>query len=222
MIKAFLFDMDGTLLDTEILWLESVQSFLRDQSITLSSDEILAVVYGIAWNDIYQELRRRFPQLTQSKDEMSKEICGHFFRLREQRDIQIYSSVELLKALAKDYPVAIVSGSDSTFIEYGIELMNIKPELEFFLGGEHYSPGKPDPSCYLMAAEKLGLPPEVCLVFEDSAAGIKSAKAAGMHCVALVRGDRPSQHVELADMIVDDLSAFSIDEYTDAYQRKSA
>ncbi|MDP8244009.1 MAG: HAD family phosphatase [Candidatus Hinthialibacter antarcticus] len=222
MIEAFLFDMDGTLLDTEVLWLESVQSFLQEQSILLPREEALSVVYGIAWSDIYQELRRRYPQLQQSKDAMSKVICEHFFRLREQRDIRIHSSVELLKQLATTHPIAIVSGSDSKFIEYGIDLMDIRSLLKFYLGGEHYSPGKPDPCCYQMAAQRLGLSPDACLVFEDSSAGIRAAKAAGMHCVALARSGRPMQDVELADMILNDLAAFSLDEYLDEFQQKTA
>lgn len=222
MIEAFLFDMDGTLLDTEVLWLEAVQSFLQEQSISLSTEDTLAVVYGIAWNDIYLELRQRYPQLQQSKQAMSEAICGHFFRLREQRDIRIHSSVELLKQLSATHPIAIVSGSDSKFIEYGIDLMDIRAQIKFYLGGEHYSPGKPDPACYLMAAQRLKLAPDACLVFEDSTAGIRSAKAAGMHCVALARSGRPIQEVELADMILDDLADFSIDTYRDEFQRKTA
>lgn len=222
MIDAFLFDMDGTLLDTEVLWLESVQSFLKDQFIELKMDDALQIIYGIAWNDIYIELRRRYPQLTQSKKEMSAIICAQFFRLREERDIRIHSSVDLLKELAQTYPVAIVSGSDSKFIEYGIDLMDIRSLLKFYLGGEHYSPGKPDPSCYQMAAQRLNLAPEQCLVFEDSTAGIRAAKAAGMHCVALSRKGRPVQEIEMADMIFDDLGDFSLEDFLDQVQKKTA
>lgn len=222
MIEAFLFDMDGTLLDTEVLWLEAVQSFLNDQSIELKTEEALKIIYGIAWNDIYIELHRRYPQLTQSKQEMSEQICAHFFRLREERDIRIHSSVELLKQLAKTHPIAIVSGSDSKFIEYGIDLMDIRSILKFYLSGEHYSPGKPDPACYKLAAQRLNLAPEQCLVFEDSTAGIRAAKTAGMHCVALSRTGRPVQEIELADMIFNDLGDFTLDAFLDEIQRKTA
>lgn len=213
MIKAYLFDMDGTLLDTEVLWLESVQLYLVEKDVTLDHEELMNLVYGISWADIYKDIRARYAHLTQSQEEMSQDITSHFFRLREERDIRIQSSVDLLKRLSQTHPVAIVSGSDSRFIEYGIDLMEIRSNLQFYLAGDQYSPGKPDPTCYRMAAERLSLEPDECLVFEDSKAGILSAKAAGMHCVALARESRPAQDISGADWVLNDLERFDLDEY---------
>ena len=65
-------------------------------------------------------------------------------------------------------------------------------------------------------AEKLGLPPSECLVFEDSSAGVKGAKSADMHCVALVQQGRPPQDVSGADLVLNNLSEFSLEDYMES------
>jgi len=88
--------------------------------------------------------------------------------------------------------------------------LGLRDAVSFSLGAEDYGPGKPDPSCFLMAAERLGVNPEQCVVFEDSAAGVLAAKSAGMSCVALVRPGLPEQDVTSADRVVEDLGDFDI------------
>ncbi|HOZ45856.1 MAG TPA: HAD family phosphatase [Candidatus Hydrogenedentes bacterium] len=214
MIRAFLFDMDGTLLDTEILWVDAMDVFLAECGISMSREEIIELVYGIASIDIFEELGRRYPRLAaMSFEEMVERFHPHFVRLRESRDVRIMSSIELLKRLAADYPVAIVSGSSTRHVTHGIEMMGIESHLAFFLAGEHYRSGKPDPECYLAAAHRLEMSPFDCLVFEDSTAGVRAAKGAGMHCVALARPDRPTQDLTEADWVLADLGAFSVKAY---------
>ena len=116
----------------------------------------------------------------------------------------------LLKRLARDMPVCIVSGSPRTDVEMGIDLMDVHDDLKFIISSEDYSIGKPDPSCFLMAAAKLNVSPKECVVFEDSSAGIQAAKAAGMRAVALVRQGLPEQDVSTADQIIEDLAYFDI------------
>ena len=114
----------------------------------------------------------------------------------------------MLKKLAESYPVAIVSGSPRRDIEEGIQSMEIEPYIEFYLGSEDYYPGKPDPACYLTAAARFSLPPQKCLVFEDSYAGVRAAKSAGMYCIGLRRPGAPYQDLRSADRILQDLSEF--------------
>ena len=69
------------------------------------------------------------------------------------------------------------------------------------------------PACFLLGAERLGLPPSECLVFEDSTAGIRAAKAAGMVCVALQRPGRPPQDTRRADEVLADLAESRLQKY---------
>jgi beta-phosphoglucomutase-like phosphatase (HAD superfamily) len=107
--------------------------------------------------------------------------------------------------------VAIVSGSPRVDVQDGVELLGIAPLLRFFLGSEDYPRGKPDPAGFLLAAQRLGAAPADCLVFEDSAAGVRAARAAGMRCVALARPGAPAQDLSDADLVLNDLGGFSPD-----------
>ncbi len=213
MVKAFLFDLDGTLLDSEILWVEALEMFMAENGDPISHEAALEIVYGVSWEDIFIEVARRYPGVAAHLEDMYGGLQRCFVKLRDSRDVRIAGSIECLKRLAAEYPVAIVSGSFVQDIAHGVELMGIGAYIQFFLGGEHYSPGKPDPACYLMAAQKLNLPPGECLAFEDSTLGIQAAKDAGMHCVALARKGRPAQKVSRADWVLEDLSLFSPEAY---------
>jgi HAD superfamily hydrolase (TIGR01509 family) len=208
--RAFLFDLDGTLLDTEILWVKATEEYVAANGGRIEADEALRIVYGRAWSDVRSELVRRLPHLNRTAAEMQADLKAHLAPLRQRQDVRIAPSIELLRRLAARWPVAIVSGSPREDVEYGIDLMGIRPLLALSLASEDYTPGKPDPACFRAAADRLGVPPTECVVFEDSAAGVKAAKAAGMYCVALVRPGRPAQDVSAADERLPDLGAFRL------------
>ncbi len=212
MIRAACFDLDGTLVDSELLWARATHDYLRDLGCELALNDLISIVYGHAWSSIHARLVRLFPD--QFKNRTAKTTAGELqdYYLRHRVDptaIIIPSSVECLRRLAKKIPVTIVSGSPRDAIQECIELMGIEDCISFFIGSEDYAVGKPDPACYRLAAERLRLPPEECVVFEDSTAGVRSAKAAGMYCVALKRlYDGPAQDLNAADVVMTDLAEF--------------
>jgi beta-phosphoglucomutase-like phosphatase (HAD superfamily) len=95
-------------------------------------------------------------------------------------------------------------------VEEAASLMKVKDLLAFCLGADDYPKGKPDPGCFLKAAEIFGVPPRECLVFEDSTAGVAAAKKAGMYCVGLKRPSAPDQDISAADEIYQDLADFRL------------
>lgn len=204
--QAFLFDLDGTLIDSEVVWVEAVGRALAAQGAPVDTNTVLALVYGHAWSDIWRVVAERWPQAFESAEQMLGVTRAEFMALRPERDLRIASSIDLLRALATTSPVAVVSGSACADVARELAAAGILECVRFYLGNEDCSPGKPDPACYLLAAERLGIPAARCLVFEDSAAGVRAAKAAGMGCVALCRPDRPVQDVTQADWIVHDLA----------------
>ncbi len=208
MIKAAIFDLDGTLMDTEVLWVSAVEQYLNDQGHAISYEEALAIVYGHSWTSIYDDIINRFPEIDQTSEEMEEVLRIYMNDMQNGNDMIIEGSHRLLKRLSGEMPVCIVSGSPVQDIETAVNRMDIASEIKFVLGAEDYAIGKPDPMCFLLAAEKLGVFPKECVVFEDSSAGIQAAKAAGMKCVALVRPGVPEQDVSGADLVVDDLAYF--------------
>ncbi len=211
MIKAYIFDLDGTLMDSDILWVKATKKYLDDNNCNVTEDETMDIVYGKSWRSVYENIAKRFPKLNISIDEMDRAIYPIFLELRDKGDIRIIESINLLISLSHDYPVCIVSGASRRDIEHSAKIMGAEEVLSFYLGSEDYIHGKPSPDCFLLAAEKLGLKPSECLVFEDSTAGVKAAKAAGMFCVALARKHCPRQNVENADIILDSLSKFNLE-----------
>jgi len=209
MIAGCFFDLDGTLVNTEPMWVRAIISSLEELSCKLEKEKADGIIYGRSWLDIYEDLRRLYPVIP-PRPEFENRIEGYFGKIKQEGGFIINSSVELLKKLSNEVPIAIVSGSTSEVVGDWISELGLDSYIQFYMGCEDYPHGKPDPICYLMAAERLGVSPESCLVFEDSAAGVKSAKSAGMYCVALSLLGSREQDIEAADLILNDLNYIDV------------
>jgi len=213
MIKAFIFDLDGTLIDSEVLWCKSLQRVIESRNLPITEAYTYELVFGRAWSDIVGRLRKDYPSLREDDGALELESLKHYRTLRGTTDIRIPSSIRLLERLAQRYPVAIVSGSTRGQIADAITMMGVTGKLKFYLGSEDYPRGKPDPLCFLLAAQRFGVEPAECLVFEDSAAGVGAAKAAGMTCIALKLHGHAAQDVSTAAEILTDLADFNAARY---------
>ena len=206
MIRAVIFDLDGTLIDSEILRSKAVERYVASRGLSVTEAYAHEVVFGRAWSDIVGRLRQDYPSLTEDTGRIERETVRLYEALRGRTDIRIPGSILLLKRLSERFPVAIVSGSTRGQIADAVRMMEIESRLAFVLGSEDYPRGKPDPGCFLMAARRFGVQPGECLVFEDSLAGVRAAKAAGMRCIALRRDGHGANTLGEADEIVDDLA----------------
>jgi beta-phosphoglucomutase len=116
--------------------------------------------------------------------------------------------MELIRGLKElGFKLAIASSTPRVNIEFAIEQLKMADLFDGFVGAEDVTRGKPDPEVFLKAAQKVGVPPERCVVFEDAVAGVIAAKRGGMKCVA-VTTTNPSSALEEAgaDLVVDSLS----------------
>lgn len=208
MIKAALFDLDGTLQDSEVLWVKATGDYVRDFGVPLSHEDETRIVYGRSWRSIHEDVSALIPGPAKTFEEMADEVRVYFKKLFAVSDIAIPGSVALFRRLAKTMPVAIVSGSTRQDIGDAVESLGLGDAISFYLGCEDYGPGKPAPDCFLLGAKHAGVDPSECVVFEDSTAGVLAAKAAGMKAVALKLPGHPEQDVSAADMILTDLAGF--------------
>jgi beta-phosphoglucomutase-like phosphatase (HAD superfamily) len=209
-ISAVLFDLDGTLIDTEPMLVDAVRALIETRGGTFSHSQAQELVLGKSARDIYRDIHHSFPGLFTSDNEIESGIEVIYKEYCQANDILIPSSIQLLRKLAGRFPVAIVSGSHTRTVEEAADHMKVRELLAFCLGADDYPRGKPDPGCFLQAASMLDIPPEECLVFEDSEAGVAAAKNAGMYCVGLKRPEAPSQDLSLADEICRDLAEFKL------------
>jgi beta-phosphoglucomutase-like phosphatase (HAD superfamily) len=98
----------------------------------------------------------------------------------------------------------IVSSTPRANIELVLDSLGVKALLDAIVGEEDVSRGKPDPQGFLLGAERLGVPPPECVVFEDAPEGIAAGKAAGMRCIG-VATTRPPERLGEADLVVPSL-----------------
>ncbi len=209
-ISAVIFDLDGTLIDTEPMLVDAVRELVINRGGTLSHDNAQELVLGKSARDIYQEIHQAFPGIFSSDEEIDSGVEVIYKEYCQVNDILIPGSIGLLRKLARVFPVAIVSGSHTRTVEEAAAYMGVKDLLTFCLGADDYQKGKPDPGCFLKAASMLDIPPEECLVFEDSEAGVTAAKNARMYCIGLKRPEAPPQDLSLADEIYADLAEFKL------------
>ena len=212
-LQAVIFDMDGTLIDSEVLWVEAIEAALRQRGAPVSRAEMVRLVYGHAWPDIYRQIEVRYAGLYPSRQAMEAVTVPLFREYSRRRDIRIHASIDLLKHLALSFPVAIVSGSTRSRVRETVAALGLGPCLRACFACEDVPAGKPDPAGFLKAAQAMGVPPSGCLVFEDSAAGVRAAKAAGMACVALRRENAGEQDLSAADLVLSSLGDFDLERF---------
>ena len=211
MQRAFLFDLDGTITDTDVLWSPALRDTLAALGCDAEPEWVDATVYGRAWSSIYADITARFPKLAAiPSDELAIASVPHFKKLVAQTDVAIPGSVALVRRLAAaGEALAIVSGSTRAQVADALSLVGLSGLFGAIVASEDVLRGKPDPEGFLLAARRLGAHPANCTVFEDSAAGVRAGKAAGMRVIALRLPDHPPQDVSQADLVLSDLSQFA-------------
>ena len=205
---AFLFDLDGTLIDSEMLWARAIVGWMATYSVKAEVNTIAAFVFGHSWLDIHAALLERYPTLPQrTAPENALELRAHYNRVATNlQDIIIPSAVAFYRQTAEIAPCAIVSGSPHSDVDAAARFCGIDGQTAFVLGMEDYARGKPAPDGYLLAARRLGVDPARCIVFEDSTAGVRSGLAAGMKVVGIDRNSVVRQDFTGCLLTVRDLS----------------
>ena len=142
------------------------------------------------------------------------------FRRRIGSDIRpLPGAVELIKSLHKrGIRQAIASSATPENIAVIIRALGIESCFQAIAFGSEVPEGKPSPQIYLLAAERLGVKPAGCVVFEDAVAGVAGAKSAGMKCIA-VTNSHPEEKLQKADLVVKTLEDVSIDYLTALFRR---
>lgn len=209
-VRAVLFDLDGTLVDSERQCAEAVARTLDKLGRRITDSE-RAFVVGHGWNEIHALLESGAP-LGLSRDELILRAGAERTRIiDEQGFVVLAGAVELVRAAhAAGLPVAIVSGSSRSEIADAVRLLGIEREVRFFVGAEDVQRGKPAPDGYLLAAEKLRVAPRDCVVLEDSTAGILAALAAGMVVVATSAANFAGQAQDAAHRVVASLAEIEL------------
>jgi len=141
------------------------------------------------------------------------EIKAAAFARRFPREVRpLTDGQATLRAMAEaGYRIAIVSGALASEIAMVVERFGLGRWVEATVSGDEVPEGKPNPAPYLLGAERLGVPPEACLVIEDAPPGVRAAKRAGMRCLAVDRtGDPEALYAAGADQVVTQLTPATV------------
>ena len=136
-IGAYLFDMDGTLVETERFWSIGLCDLLRADGFELPFEEAYRIVCGHSWNSIYQDIVARFPsEGAYDVDAQADRLKPCYLRAREGADLTIPGSTEAFLALARHTPCAIVSGSRREDVEETADLLGIRDSIALIVGAQ--------------------------------------------------------------------------------------
>jgi len=225
MLRAVIFDFDGVITDSEVLHLRAFNQSLAQYGIEITKNDYYTTYLGLNDNDCYRLLvekgllkmdeqqinalmtqkKKMFEQLAKTEGKMIEGVRD-FLSMLEQNNI----------------PMAICSGSLLTEVEMVLDEARLGHLFEVIVSGEQVKKGKPDPEGFLLTLKRLNnnvtsaeagnknyILPSDCVVIEDSHWGLKAAKAAGMHTIA-VTNSYDAEQLRMADKITDRLNELSI------------
>lgn len=196
MPELLIFDLDGTLIDSEPLAARAVSEVLIADGFPVSVEAMIARFTGVSSERMVQEVETEHGRpLAADFGERANALLAEIFT-RELKTVP--GAVAALDALA--IPKCVASNSPPDYIEHALGLVALDrlfgPEARF--SADQVARPKPEPDVFLHAAQTMGAAPEACLVIEDSFSGVRAARAAGMSVVAYVGGSHlsePEAHV---------------------------
>jgi HAD superfamily hydrolase (TIGR01509 family) len=203
-VEAVVFDLDGVLVDSEIWWDEVRIEFAAGLGrLWTASDR--AAIMGSNTRQWRSRMRNRL-QLEVPEEEIERVVIdGMLERYARLGPPAIEGAVEAVHELARSYPLAVASSAPLRIIEAALDGLGVRRLFRTIASSDEVPAGKPAPDVYLLAAHRLGVRPEACLVVEDSLNGVLAARAAGMHVVLVPNvsippapGARESAHRVLA------------------------
>lgn len=175
--QALIFDLDGTLADTMPVHFWAYKHILREFGIDFTP-EIFATLAGIPAVGTIEKLNEMFGT------RMNAEEVGHFKEAEYEKIMHkmkpILPVVELAKKYHGDLPMAVGTGGYKRLAWKTMEICGLDKYFDILVSNEDVARPKPFPDTFLKCAERMGVNPAVCEVFEDAQLGIQAAKAAGM------------------------------------------
>ncbi len=213
-MKAFIYDMDGVIVDSEPVHMEAEQKIMKKLGYDVPRS-VWESYQGRSDIELWSAVIERYHLKGQVAASLAKAKAYLFNRtMREQGAKAIPGALDLIRRTderrAQGLRTAIASSSERSFIAFVVDSLGIRDSFDLFTSGAELPFSKPDPAIYLKTAADLRVAPADCVVIEDAANGVRAAKAAGMYCIGFISPHSGRQDLSLADRIVADMSEIDL------------
>ena len=185
--EAIIFDHDGTLVDTESADFQACKALFAEYGQALALEHWADVVVGHfdGYHIIFDELIALAGQEGLARETLNRRL-RELWRLNLANVTLMPHAERVIHSLHEaGYPLGVATASDQKWVERWMGQFALLPYFRAVATKDQVVNNKPAPDVYLLAAEKLGVSPSRCLVFEDTLAGVRAAKGAGMTVVAV-------------------------------------
>ena len=206
-VRAFLFDFDGLIIDTETASRASWEWLYREHGFELPQEQWATVIgtIGAPW-----EPMRHLEELVGAPldaDELNQRRRSHELSLLETEEFRPGILDYLDEAAERGLKTAIVSSSSNRWIDMHLERLEHAHHWDAIVAANHdVARAKPRPDLYLEACRLIGVAPKEAVAFEDSPNGVRAARAAGIFVVAVPNDVTRSLGLEEADLVLDSLA----------------
>lgn len=210
MIRTVIFDMDGVIVDTEPVHRYAYFRHFEELGITVP-DEEYATFTGKSTRNVYQYLKEKHG-LAQPVEELVQAKRDFFNRAFDEKpDLDLLDGVRtLIEDLhAHGLEMILASSASHSTIDRVMHRFALGSYFTHQLSGEDFPRSKPDPAIFEAAAALATAPQQECIVVEDSANGVRAAKAAGLYCIGYQSEHSPLQDLAPADLVVSHFSDLS-------------
>ncbi len=182
--RAVVFDMDGVLIDSGAHHREAWRAMLADVGVAPPTDFWRITIGRPSEEAVELLLGRRLPDGEALR--LARLKRDHYVRLVRRGLLPIAGAPQFVAALARaDVPRAVGTSASRYDTERLLSQLGLRPHFDVVVTADDVRRGKPDPEVYLQAAEALAVPPDACLVFEDSVVGVHAARTAGMRAIGV-------------------------------------
>jgi HAD superfamily hydrolase (TIGR01509 family) len=199
--KGILWDLDGTLVDSEEYHWQSWRDTMRLEGLELTYEQFLA-----SFGQRNDRILRAW--LGPDADPVRVQRIGDAKEAEYRRLVAIHGLQPLPGArewlmMLRDagWRQAIASSAPGANVEIMLHVLGLTPYLDAIVAAEDVTSGKPDPQVFLRAAEKLAVPPSRCIVIEDAPAGVEGARRGGMKCIGVSRNGTLSADIVVASLV---------------------
>jgi len=212
-IVAVVFDLDGVIVDSEQVWDEVREAYVRETGGTYT-DESARDMMGMSspeWSRYMAEALR----VPGTPEEINAAIVERMLARYGEAPPLLPGALEAVRRVGASVPLAIASSSNRELIDVVLRASGLAADFRATVSSEEVPRGKPWPDVYLEAARRLGVDPVRCGAVEDSHNGIRSAKAAGMRVVAVPNAHYPpdDEALGLADVVVPSIDELQVEHF---------